>query len=76
MRFWEMATGLKALLSGTLSQSAFPKAQAPIPQKQLDFVFGDCFWGLMQDVPTGEDYQHEEEELQGKMREAGAGQVR
>ena len=37
--------------------------------------FWETLLGNWQDVPTREGCKHEEEELQGQMREASAGQV-
>ena len=58
---------LESLANRGFEPISFPKSTSSNSPKLSCHHFGDCFWGLMRDVPTGEDYQHEKEEFQGTM---------
>ena len=71
--FWGNGNRLETLANRGFEQVSFPKSTGPNSPK----VSWLRFWGLLlgnwQDVPTREDCQHEEEELQGSMWETGTG---
>ena len=63
---------LETLVNKDFEQLHFPKKyRLQFSQIELTSFGGTAFGELGQSVPTGEDYQHEEKELQGSMREAG-----
>jgi hypothetical protein len=66
--FWGNGNRLESLANRGFEQVSYPKKYRPqFPQIELTSFLGTAFGELEQSVPTGEDYNHEEEELQGPM---------